>query len=215
MAEQDTIFVRWKGKLYALPVTPSIITIADPQDIRRDVIINLGEIVDVGIRKPLIVSFSSFFPEFRDTYYNPNAYNLEDPMVWVNRFKSFRRSPIDIEIPGLGIKGLYLLSEFIYKRVGGVGKDIEYSVKFVEFQSIGIRRTDLDNSSVLEVTNINRSKGLTAASFYLAKRFDTWTSMGNLFGISPVELMKINDRVNKYDLRVDDAIRIANGDFYI
>ena len=44
-----------------LPVTPSIITVNQPQEVRKDMIVNVGEATDIGIRKPNFVSFSSFF----------------------------------------------------------------------------------------------------------------------------------------------------------
>ena len=47
---------------------PPAISVMDPQGIRRDVYINMGEVADIGIEKPIEVRFQSFFPYFSDTY---------------------------------------------------------------------------------------------------------------------------------------------------
>ena len=193
-----------------IPVTPSVISVDNPQGVRKDIIVNVGEVADIGVRKPDMVSFSSFFPQHQDTYTNFNFHiePIQSPMDWVNRFLLLKDSFFKLTISGLGINGLYILDDnFSYKIVGGVGYDIEYSAKFIKYQPISIRNTNVNEEAALEVNNIrnvfsSRNKGES----YTVKINDTWSSISNKYNISSNELRLYNHKINIFDLIVGDII---------
>ena len=66
MPEFVSIILRRSGRKEVwrtLPVTPSTITIDKPQGVRKDIIVNVGQIADIGVKRPKMISFNSFFPK--------------------------------------------------------------------------------------------------------------------------------------------------------
>lgn len=199
------------SSILALPVTPSIITVNQPQGIRRDIIVNVGEVADIGNRKPKNVAFSSFFPEHFDTYVNAFRSHLS-PSEWVNNFDILRGFYFPLVVTGLNVNGLYILGDFNYKQVGGVGGDIEYDVNFVQYRPVAIRNVNINEEFALEVSNVrNVVTSTQEEQSYRIRRYDTWSSIAARFGLTPNELRLYNNRINIFDLIVGDIIYIPSG----
>ena len=191
-----------------LPVTPSVITVNQPQEVRKDMIINVGEATDIGIKKPKFISFSSFFTQHSDTYTNPYR-TLVSPEVWLEYFDYLREIIFFIGIAGLRISGRYILADFVYKQVGGVGDDIEYTVKFTRYVPVGIRNVNVLNEAAIEVSNIrNPSSARSAEQSYIVKSFDTWSSIARNFTLNPQRLREYNNSINVFELIVGATIYI-------
>ena len=197
---------RFKGAFRHIPVVPSIITINKPQGVRKDIIINLGEVTDIGVRRPSMISFKSFFPVLKDTFVNPKADISIEPLDWVKYFEGIENSVILFGITGLEIRGDYILDDFMYKRVGGVGDDIEYSVRFISHVPVDIRRADLASQPGVSVLNPFISRGISTASSIEIGRHESWVTAGRKMGINPHDLLAINNRINLYNLHPGDSI---------
>ena len=194
-----------------IPVTPSIITIDNPQGTRKDVIVNVGEVADIGVTKPDIISFSSFFPQYEDTYTNFTPHiPLIPPMDWVDQFLLLKDSFFKLVISGLRIDDLYILDDnFSYKMVGGVGDDIEYSAKFIRYQPVAIRNVNINEESALEVSNIrNVFSSRNNETRHTVKINETWSSIANKYNTTPDELRSYNNKINIFDLIIGDIIFI-------
>ena len=204
-------FVPELPEIMYLPVTPSIITVDNPQGVRKDLIVNVGEVADIGPRKPNMVSFSSFFPQYQDTYTNITPFiPPEPPIVWVKRFELLKDSFFRLVITGFNINDLYILdNNFSYKMVGGVGDDIEYSVKFIRHQPLAIRNVNINEEFALEVGNIrNVFSSRNNEERYTVKINDTWSSIANKHNTSPNDLRSYNNKINIFDLVVGDIVFI-------
>lgn len=197
-----------------LPVTPSLINIGRPQNNRRDVIINIGEIADIGKSMPEMISFSSFFPALNDTYVqiasNPELREgLYSPESWLQYFGSLEQKKLHVIISTMAVGGLYLLDDFRLKKIGGTGGDIDYDVRFVKYTPIFIKKVDIDSEVAIEISN---TRNIQAESIrnnqYIVKLNDTWSSIANKFRVTALELRQINNRINLYDLVVGDVLAI-------
>ena len=70
-------FLDPNGRIYNLPVTPEEIRVNDGTRIIRSSVLSIGEITQLGERRAKSISFSSFFPEYNDTYVNPIATTVD------------------------------------------------------------------------------------------------------------------------------------------
>ena len=200
------------GTIFRLPVTPEVITVTDPQGIRRDIFINSGELAEIGIEKPTELMFRSFFPVFEDTYtIGPviaGGRMRINPEEWIQRLKDWERKVLSIWVTGTRIFDDFLMSEnFDYKYIGGTGGDIDYSLHFVQYKPNFIRRIDSQTSPPVEISTY-RSHRVNRAVSYVVQLDDTWISIASSFGVSPLSIMQFNNIVNKFHLLVGQTIRI-------
>ena len=217
----DSVFIaisidRPGNQMRVLPVTPSIITVGRPQNNRKDVIINIGEIADIGRSMPEMISLGSFFPAHNDTYVHPASNpeireGLYSPESWLQYFGLLEQRKLHLIITSMAVGGLYLLDDFSYKKIGGTGGDIDYNVRFIEYTPIFIKAVDIDNEVAIEVSN---TRNIQADSLrnnqYAVKLNDTWSSIANRFGVTALELRQRNNRINLYDLVVGDILTIPS-----
>ena len=200
------------GDIYRLPVTPEVISITDPQGIRRDVFINSGELAEIGVEKPSEIMFHSFFPIFEDTYTLGRSVaggRMEvTPEEWIEKLKDWERKVLSIWITGTRIFDDFLMSEnFDYKYIGGTGGDIDYSLHFVQYKPNFIRRVDSQRSPPIEISTY-RSHRVNRAVNYVVQLDDTWISIASIFGVAPSSIMEFNRIVNKFNLLPGDTLRI-------
>ena len=197
-----------------LPVTPTSITISDPNDVRRDVIVNFGEVTDIGIGKPSQISFSSFFPVFDDTFtigaVNPNGTMITTPDEWITRFKSLKQKIILLNIMGMNISGKYIMADdFTYRSIGGTGGDIDYTVSFLEHKPVSIRSASPGSENILLIDN-RENYGLEETQVYLVRENDTWSSIANKFKVNTIDLAKHNRVSNLYALKSKMSLSIPS-----
>ena len=100
-------FIDPNGRIYNLPVTPEEIRVNDGTRIIRSSVLSVGEITQLGERKAKSISFSSFFPEYNDTYVNSIAttvdlFSLPDPEEDLGLLDIEERinALTNIEVPG-------------------------------------------------------------------------------------------------------------------
>ena len=124
-----------------LPVTPELINIRQGNRIIRSDLLTVGEVATLGAKRLQEISFSSFFPEYLDSYVIITSVPpvLDPPMVWVNRIQNMLRLPIFVIITDLRIAQRFFISDFTWWQNGGEGKDIRYSISLVEYKPIQIR----------------------------------------------------------------------------
>lgn len=177
---------------YILPVIAEPIRIGFPQGNRRDIIINVGEAVSFEHRKPNMISINSFFPETDDTYVDKLSLNpdgsITPPQHWVKRMRAFENRVLQITILNTGITGKYIIDDFHITYQGGVGKEIGYSVRFVQHQVIRIRA--LGETGVLGVRE--RFPEFEIANEYLVKGDDSLIKIARKTGVPVQELINRN-----------------------
>ena len=214
IGERDTNLIGLQA--YKIPVTPTAITIDDPQESRRDVLIGRGELAEIGMHKPTEVTFASFFPVFADTYTAGN-YDLQGkmkrtPMDWVNLIKRLQRKPILLSLCDDGeeliyVSGTYIIDKrFQWQLLGGSGGDIEYRISFVHYQPNYLKRVDIDEPHPVQINTYKIDRPRERR--YIAQIDDSWISIAESFGLSAYELMQYNEIDNKFHLLAGDNIRI-------
>ena len=100
-------FIDPNGRIYNLPVTPEEIRVNDGTRIIRSSVLSVGEITQLGERKAKSISFSSFFPEYNDTYVNSIAttvdlFSIPGPQEDLSQLDIEERvnALTNIEVPG-------------------------------------------------------------------------------------------------------------------
>ena len=158
---------------FTLPVTPEEIDIIGGHNIKKHDIISSGVVAQLGPKRAIGVRFSSFFPEFIDSYINRVFnYNLDYPVVkadlstfddlpteftqpflgqvsyiknpiaWVRVLEEIQSQPLYLFIDYPLIHGKYLVSEFTYRIIGGEGKDIRYTLGFIQAREQSVKSAD-------------------------------------------------------------------------
>ena len=218
MPEFVSIILRRSGRKEVwrtLPVTPSTITIDKPQGVRKDIIVNVGQIADIGVKRPKMISFNSFFPRHYDTYVNPQSLSgsIQTPDDWVKEFERFEQQVLDLVITqphiygteNKGIAGKYLLDHFSIKHIGGRGGDIDYSARFIYHESVSIRRVDVSGSTPVEVTNVRQNTAQIARNYFVREE-DSLITISRVTGVPVDELMAQNGIRNSYLATVPDVV---------
>lgn len=145
------------GEAYELPVTPESILIDDGHKMVRSSIMSVGEIAQLGDKKLKEMSFSSFFPEYYDTYVNRisgeilgelvEPQNFQDnidrlrfsPGRWVEIIESMREEPVFVVVTFPVVRQFFWIADFRQSAIGGQGREINYEIRFVTYKELSIR----------------------------------------------------------------------------
>lgn len=208
---------------YQLPVTPEVVTISDSTQLTRSRVIGIGEIAQIGSHNLKRFTINSFFPRFYDTYttehFNHQAVEhlppglIEDfietqqthkyfpsPLIWVERFLSMRDIPLKIVMSGINVDEDFIMNNFTYSSVGGEGEDIQYSASFVEHKPLSIRAVDFGQpGDPIQVHTF--VPFVPGSSLYEVNEGDTWARIHQITGVTPQEIMRINDITNAFFLQ--------------
>lgn len=192
---------------YILPVIAEPIKVSYPQGLRKDKIIDVGEVVSFEHRKPRTITIDSFFPENNESYVNPLSLEANgsvlSPKLWANRFIRFGGTPIYVIISDMGLSGIYIINDFHIVLEGSVGKELNYHLSFIQYVETRIRSLGQDGINVIALKNGIRD----TANRYLFEKYDSITKMARKTGISEEELISKND--------ISNLGRLAEGDLLI
>ena len=202
------------GTPYVLPVSPERIDAPEPQGLRRDRIINVGEVVSFEIRKPREINFSSFFPAQNDTYVNYLSLvggEVEPPVDWLRRIRTFHNKTLQVVIPEMAITGQYKISDFRPYMQGGVGAEIGYDISFVQHQQVQIRAVGQSNAIA---GTLPRALNIGAHE-YVPKLSDNLAKIAQKVGLSPERITELNKVGNIQTIEAGKPLTIRSNQSYV
>lgn len=198
------------SELYLLPVTPQIISVTNSQEIIRDVVVNSGEVSQLGNSKLKGLRFSSFFPQTMDSYVNVhNESELDTPETWIFRIQDFMTRPLLVIINNLPVYDSFIINSFTPSLIAGLGKEISYTLNLVQYRSVAVRSITFNEqvATVFPRVPIDSSSGdYSAVQTYVVKQGDTWASISQKLAVPVNKLFEFGPRTNAFFLKAGDII---------
>jgi hypothetical protein len=209
------IYLRRDGFQFLLPVTPESIIINDDNRIVKTDLLSLGEVSQLGSKPLRSITFTSFFPEFMDSYVNVTkpGLDVDSPRTWVDRINGLKNKTFLCIITNMIVFRCYIQS-FQYSSVGGQGKDINYTLSLIEVKFPSVRSINLDQLGESPPTQVTLIPFIFDSPTYIVQRGDTLAIISRKTKIPMTTISSYNNIIDSSVLAIGRVLNLPVFDHF-